>query len=456
MVEIIMFRYLLHHPQENDESGSAKLSPPLKKRFLEFDLEKLPGLRPKISDYHPSDRNEIRRYYLQKGPCQPKEINFPQRKFGDTFRKFNLNWYLKYGNWLEYSQKEDTAYCLCCYLMGSHVGEHKGCGDAFITKGFTNWKKSERFRVHLGDTNSSHNQAWKNCQALMKQKQHIEGVLCKQSNQAKEDYQIHLTGIIDCIRFLLAQGLAFRGNDESISSRNKGNFMELMDFLIDHNEAIYKVWNNCRGKLKLTSPKIQKDVVKAAASATIQIILDDVGDNLFSILIDESRGVSVKEQMVVALRYVNKKGHVVERFLGVVHVANTSALTLKSALESSFAKYGLSLSRIHGKHYDGASNIMQGEYNGLKSLILKDNCSAFFIHCFAHQLQLALMTLAKKHFEIALFFNLVANLSNVVGASCKRRDILRESQIKKVKEALQEGEISSGRGLNQETTIKKA
>jgi hypothetical protein len=339
--------------------------------------------------------------------------------------------------------------------MRSHVGEHKGSGEAFITEGFTNWKKSERFRVHLGDTNSSHNQAWRNCQALMKQKQHIEGVLCKQSNQVKEDYQIQLTGIVDCIRFLLAQGLAFRGNDESLTSRNKGNFLELMDFLIDHNEDMYRVWKNCRKNLKLTCPKIQKDIVKAAARATTQVILDDLGDNLFSILIDESRDVSVKEQMVVALCYVNKTGQVIERFLGVVHVSNTSALTLKSALEELFAKHGLSLSRIRGQGYDGASN-MRGEYNGLKSLILKENCSAFFIHCFAHQLQLALVKLAKNHSEIALFFNLVANLSNVVGASCKRRDVLRESQVKNMTKALQDGEISSGRGLNQETTIKKA
>jgi hypothetical protein len=56
-----------------DECRSIKLGPSLEKKFLEFDLEMLPsdpGLRPKMADYHPSDREEIRRYYLQKGPCQ--------------------------------------------------------------------------------------------------------------------------------------------------------------------------------------------------------------------------------------------------------------------------------------------------------------------------------------------------------------------------------------------------
>jgi len=143
-------------------------------------------------------------------------------------------------------------------------------------------------------------------------------------------------------------------------------------------------------------------------------------------MIDESRDISIKEQIVVALRYVNKKGKAVEHFLGIAEVSNTSALSLKSALETLLAKYGLSLSRIHGQGYDGASN-MRGEYNGLKSLIWKENCSAFYIHCFAHRLILAFVTLAKKHYDIATFFNLVANLSNVVGGSCKRQDALCES-----------------------------
>ena len=42
--------------------------------------------------------------------------------------------------------------------------------------------------------------------------------------------------IIDYIRFLLRQGLAFHGNDESENSNNQGNFLKLLKFLIQHNE----------------------------------------------------------------------------------------------------------------------------------------------------------------------------------------------------------------------------
>ena len=61
--------------------------------------------------------------------------------------------------------------------------------------------------------------------------------------------------------------------------------------------------------------------------------------------------------MAVVLRYVDKKGIVTERFLGIVHVADTSALSLKVAIEFLFSKYALSLSRLCGQGYDRANNM---------------------------------------------------------------------------------------------------
>ncbi|PNX72121.1 zinc finger MYM-type protein 1-like [Trifolium pratense] len=404
--------------------------------------------------YHPNDRDEIRRAYLQKGPCQPKEHNFPQRQFGSSLRKFNPDWFLEFGNWLEYSVSKDAVFCLCCYLMRYEIGENKGW-DAFVTEGFSNWKKKERLNIHVGGPNSAHNHAWRKCNALMNQKQHIEVAINKQSDLIKREYRIHLTATVDCIRLILKLGIAFRGDDESVNSKRKGNFLEILHFLTSHNEEIDKVLRQCRGNLKLVAPDIQKDIVKAAARETSKAIICDINGDLFSILIDESRDSSVKEQMSLVLRYVDKKGHVIERFFGVVHVANTSAISLKLSLESLFAKYNLSLSRVRGQGYDGASN-MQGEFNGLKSLILKEHKCAFYVHCFAHQLQLALVAVAKKDDDIAWFFIQINNLSNIVGASCKRRDIFRESQSLNVNEGLESGEISSGRGLNQESTLTRA
>ena len=164
--------------------------------------------------------------------------------------------------------------------------------------------------------------------------------------------------------------------------------------------------------------------MNAIAYKTTNAIIEDLDSGFFSILVDESYDISIKEQMAIVLRYVDKKGIVTKRFLGIVHVA--SALSLKAAIEFLFSKYALSLSRLRGQSYDGASN-MQGEFNGLKTLILKENRSTFYVHCFAHQLQLTLVTVANKHTDIAEFFSLVSKIVTIVEASCKRREFLQNA-----------------------------
>nr|XP_043615941.1 uncharacterized protein LOC122587841 [Erigeron canadensis] len=115
----------------------------------------------------------------------------------------------------------------------------------------------------------------------------------------------------------------------------------------------------------------------------------------------------------------------------------------------------LSHTRIRGQDYDGASN-MSGAFNGLKTLIMNDTKFTYFVHCFAHQLQLALLLfVAKTHTKVNSFFHAVSNLLNIIGASYKRRDKLRDKQATKVVVSLAEGELESGKGQNQELGIKR-
>ncbi|XP_062116512.1 uncharacterized protein LOC133830536 [Humulus lupulus] len=96
---------------------------------------------------------------------------------------------------------------------------------------------------------------------------------------------------------------------------------------------------------------------------------------------------------------------------------------------------------------------MQGEFHDLKVLILKENPYAFYIHCFAHQLQLALVAVARRHIY---YFFFTSSVVNVVSGSSKHCNILQDNQAKIVAEALENGEISRGRGLNQNTSLKRS
>nr|XP_009802213.1 PREDICTED: zinc finger MYM-type protein 1-like [Nicotiana sylvestris] len=234
-------------------------------------------------------------------------------------------------------------------------------------------------------------------------------------------------------RFLLRLGLPFRGHDESQSSTNRGIFLELLQWHGDIDPDIGSIiLENAPKNEMMCSPMIQKDIVDVCAKEAIKAIIEDLDGDFFGILVDESKNILHKEQMTLVLRYVNKEGEVIERFVGIVHVNNTSSQSLKKEIDSFLSYHSLSPSQIRGKGYDGASN-MQGELHGLKTLILNETPSAYCIHCFTHQLQLTLVALAKKHSDVDDFFCIVTNVLNIVGSSFKRRDLLRQHQVKKIR-----------------------
>jgi hypothetical protein len=77
-------------------------------------------------------------------------------------------------------------------------------------------------------------------------------------------------------------------------------------------------------------------------------------------------------------------------------VSETTSAYLMSSIDALIADLKLILKKVIGQGYDGASN-MRGEFNDLQSLILREISSAYYVHCFAHQLQLVLVAIVRKH-----------------------------------------------------------
>ncbi|XP_042012272.1 zinc finger MYM-type protein 1-like [Salvia splendens] len=295
----------LLQPQELSNEDKSKV-----------DLENLPsdpGERPDIMSYPPNLIEQVRRAYLLKGSCQPRNQDFRPTVDGNRKRKFVSHWFDEFKDWLEYSVTKEAAFCLYCYLFSRLHGNGQ---DAFVSGGFTVWRKKERLRDHVGNHKSAHNRCRLACEDLMNQAQHIEVSLAKQSTQSKLDYRLRLNATIISLRYLIMQGLPFRGHDESEESLNQGNFLEFLKVISSCNEEIASVvLKNAPDNLKLTSPDIQRDIINAFTVETTKAIVHAMRSEFFSILVDECRDVSVKEQMGVVVRYVDKNECVIERFL---------------------------------------------------------------------------------------------------------------------------------------------
>jgi hypothetical protein len=79
----------------------------------------------------------------------------------------------------------------------------------------------------------------------------------------------------------------------------------------------------------------------------------------------------------------------------------------------------------------------------LKTLFLKDSPSAYYIHYFAHQLQLVLVGVAKGNGECVWFFDQVSTLLNIIKISCKYHDMLQNLNLQNILKAIECGDINT-------------
>ncbi|GJZ88749.1 zinc finger MYM-type protein 1-like protein, partial [Tanacetum coccineum] len=94
------------------------------------------------------------------------------------------------------------------------------------------------------------------------------------------------------------------GRDESVNSLNRAMYLEALQFLRDHNEEIRAViLENALNNCILTSSMIQNWVF---CERKVNCICLEIGNDVFSLLVDKSSDVVKKEQMAVVLSYEDK------------------------------------------------------------------------------------------------------------------------------------------------------
>ena len=239
--------------QDEEESASTDLI-----REFDADLHIIvdPGCRIAIDRFHPNIRDEVKRAYLLKGPTQPRGHAFPKK----NRRCFRTAWFDDY-DWLEYSVSKGTAYCFYCFLFRREAEHEKFGHDVFSKTGYDNWKNAANrgFPEHCRAVNGCHNKARKCADDFSNQRTSISRKIESNTIDYEKRYEVRVTAALDIARFLIAQGHAFRGHDESATSLNKGNFLEMLDWYKKRNNEVRAAFDECCPKnVKMTSSDIQK------------------------------------------------------------------------------------------------------------------------------------------------------------------------------------------------------
>jgi hypothetical protein len=90
----------------------------------------------------------------------------------------------------------------------------------------------------------------------------------------------------------------------------------------------------------------------------------------------------------------------------------------------------------------------------LQALVSNDSLYTYYIHCFIHRLQLALVAASKKVIPVHQFFTNLNSIVNIVYASYNRCEDLRVAQIVEFAYMIEIDEIKTGRRLNQISTLQ--
>jgi hypothetical protein len=159
-----------------------------------------------------------------------------------------------------------------------------------------------------------------------------------------------------------------------------------------------------------------------------------------------------KEQIALVVHFVDREGFIRECFLDLIHVHDTYSATLKQELRYVLSLHNLDVKNIRGQGYDGASN-MHREWNGLQAKFLEECTYTYYVYCFAHQLQLALVGASKEVTEVHNFFEHLVIVVNTVISSSKRSDDLNSNQVAEMEHLIEFDDIEIGSGANQIRTL---
>ena len=180
--------------------------------------------------------------------------------------------------------------------------------------------KHEKFNIHFQSQISFKTFETSRIDLALNEQQRLNVSL--HNSKVKENGE-NLKVLINGTCYLAKQELAYRGNDESATSFNRVNYVELIYAFAENDERISRHLQTSTVFSGLSN-RIQNDIVEAVAEVIQTDIRNDINKASFiAVEVDETIDVTQKAQISVIFRYVCETSYVVkEAFLGFDDVSD--------------------------------------------------------------------------------------------------------------------------------------
>ncbi|CAB4038946.1 Hypothetical predicted protein, partial [Paramuricea clavata] len=230
--------------------------------------------------------------------------------------------------WATYCMTRGTIACFHCKKATERnlITFSYHTEKAFSLGEFCNWKKChEKFEKH--QNSHCHHEAVEKLARLDHEKNDIGAQLDSQYQGEQNLHQRLFLKQLSSLKYLVRQGIPLRGHDSLDSN--------LIQLLKTRSEDIPELNGWVRNGQYL-SPLIINELIEMMGNSVLPDILRDIRDNsgLFSLLADESRDISNKEQLTCIIRWVSLPDlEINEDFIGMYLINKPNAETIATSLK---------------------------------------------------------------------------------------------------------------------------
>ena len=146
--------------------------------------------------------------------------------------------------WLEYSQSIDAAFCFACRHF--FVAQLAKVSDASFTPvGYSNWKREKKsqhcFNVHINsDCHKATMIAWTNYKRMESASTSISRMVSEAQQRTIEESRQYIKTLGEILLLTAKQDIAQRGHKENEESISRGNFLEILNSVKNHDQATEK------------------------------------------------------------------------------------------------------------------------------------------------------------------------------------------------------------------------